>query len=183
VSITNAVEQNQNEESVSSSSSPYAYAWVLGGVNEFNSAYKGFISDILISARLLQKAGSIADFWLYVRLSPNSKLETMPEEDLRLLDALGIKVKHLQKLDFESFSNTMYDKFHVLNMTGYKRVIFLDADTIPLPNLDYYFHLSDTDYKELPTLLKPFFIHASRKEPTNGGMFMVEPSTWIYENI
>mmetsp|Transcript_23141 Transcript_23141/g.32596 ORF Transcript_23141/g.32596 Transcript_23141/m.32596 type:complete len:108 (-) Transcript_23141:2845-3168(-) len=107
----------------------------------------------------------------------------MPEEDLRLLDALGIKVKHLQKLDFESFSNTMYDKFHVLNMTGYKRVIFLDADTIPLPNLDYYFHLSDTDYKELPTLLKPFFIHASRKEPTNGGMFMVEPSTWIYENI
>jgi hypothetical protein len=75
----------------------------------------------------------------------------------------------------------MYDKFYILNMTEYKRVMFLDADTIPLTNLDYYFHLSDPEYKDVPTLLKPFFLFATRNEPTNGGMFIAEPSKHIYE--
>jgi len=75
----------------------------------------------------------------------------------------------------------VYDKFLTLNMTEYKRVMFLDADVIPLTNLDYYFHLSDPDCKDLPTLLKPNFILASEKEPCNTGMFYVEPSARSFE--
>ena len=164
-----------------SASSPYAYVWIIGAIHEDKPSYKGFVWDVLISASLLRKTGSTADFWVYVRLSPESKLDKMPDEDLRLLDALGVKVKHLDKPKHESFSQLMYDKFYILNMTEYKRVMFLDADTIPLTNLDYYFHLSDPEYKDVPTLLKPFFIVATRKEPTNGGMFIVEPSAHIYE--
>jgi hypothetical protein len=162
-------------------SSPYAYVWIIGAIHEDKPSYKGFVWDVLVSASLLRKTGSTADFWLYVRLSPESKLDTMPDEDLRLLDALGVKVRHLDKPKHESFSQLMYDKFYILNMTEYKRVMFLDADTIPLTNLDYYFHLSDPGYKDLPTLLKPFFLFATRGEPTNGGMFIAEPSAHIYE--
>ena len=164
-----------------SASSPYAYVWIIGAIHEDKPSYKGFVWDVLISASLLRKTGSTADFWLYVRLSPESKLDKMPDEDLRLLNALGVKVKHLDKPKHESFSQLMYDKFYILNMTEYKRVMFLDADTIPLTNLDYYFHLSDPEYKDVPTLLKPFFLFATRKEPTNGGMFVVEPSAHLYE--
>ena len=75
----------------------------------------------------------------------------------------------------------VYDKFLSLNMTDYKRVMFLDADTIPLMNLDHYFHLSDPTYEAVPTVLKPNFIVATRAEPCNAGMFIVEPSDHIYK--
>ncbi|GFH55741.1 hypothetical protein CTEN210_12217 [Chaetoceros tenuissimus] len=162
-------------------SSPYAYVWVMGGINENKPAYKGFIWDILISARLLCRTGSTADKWLYVRLSPESNREEIPEEDRKLLTAHGIRIIHLKKSRTESFGQITYDKFHILNMTDYKRVMFLDADTIPLTNMDYFFHLSDPDHKDTPTILKPFFLYATLKEPCQGGMYMVEPSTWMYE--
>ena len=161
--------------------SPYAYLWIIGGVNEDNFYYKGFVWDVLVSASMLRKLGSTADFWLYIRMSPDSKLDKLPAEDLRLLDALGVNVKHLDKPVYESFGLLMFDKFLILNMTQYKRVMFLDSDTLPLTNMDYIFHLSDPDYKLLPTVMNPYLVLSSRREPTNGAMFVVEPSAWLYE--
>jgi Alpha-N-acetylglucosamine transferase len=158
------------------SSSPYAYAWIMGGVHEDKFVYKGFLWTILISANLLRKLGSTADFWVYVRLSSQSKLSDLPLEDRRVLELLGIRVLVLDKPRKDSFALMVYDKFLTINMTNYKRVMFLDSDLIPMTNLDYIFHLSDPDYTLLPTLLKPNFIIATREEPCNTGMFMVEPS-------
>mmetsp|Transcript_50741 Transcript_50741/g.152820 ORF Transcript_50741/g.152820 Transcript_50741/m.152820 type:complete len:464 (-) Transcript_50741:156-1547(-) len=162
-------------------SSPYAYVWIIGGVHEDRPSYRGFVWDVLISASLLRRTGSKADFWLYVRLSPGSQIHRIPEDDDRHLKLLGVRVKHLEKPQHDSFSQLMYDKFLILNMVEYKRVMFLDADTIPMCNLDYYFHLSDPDDDTLPTLLKPFFIFATKGEPANGGLFMVEPSNIIHQ--
>ena len=156
---------------------PYAYAWILGSIHEDREAYKGFLWDILISANILRKLGSNADFWVYTRLSPESKLQSLPVEDRRLLDGLGINVKELEKPEKESFAQLVYDKFQTIGMVEYKRVIFLDADMYPLTNLDYLFHLSDPDYKDVPTILKPNLILATWNEPCNTGLFMVEPST------
>jgi len=164
----------------SPSSSPYAYLWIIGAIHEDKPSYKGFLWDVLISANILRKLGSKADFWLYARLSPDSKLDSFPTEDLRVLSALGVRVKQLPTPEHESFGQVVYDKFLTFNMTDYKRVMFLDADTIPLTNLDYYFHLSDPGYKDLPTILKPNFIVASMGEPCNTGMFFVEPSAQAF---
>jgi lipopolysaccharide biosynthesis glycosyltransferase len=161
--------------------SPYAYAWIMGGVHEDRFAYKGFLWTILISANLLRKLGSTADFWVYVRLSSQSKLSDLPSEDRRLLELLGVRVILLDKPKKDSFAQIVYDKFLTINMTSYKRVMFLDSDIIPMTNLDYFFHLSDPDYTLLPTLLKPFFIMATREEPCNTGMFMVEPSKHAFQ--
>lgn len=169
-----------------SPSSKYAYTWIIGSINDNDLAYKGFMWDVLISAHVLHKHGSTADFWVYTRLSPDSNLTDLPAEDKRLFHELGIKVKQLEKPQKESFARFVYDKFLTFNMTDYKRVMFLDADMIPLTNLDYLFHLSDPDYNDVPTLLKPHFIVASNGEPCNTGMFMVEPSEenfLKYENI
>ena len=161
-------------------SSPYAYLWIVGGIHEDKPSWKGFIWDILISASLLRKVGSTADLWIYIRLSPDSKEETLPAEEVRLLNALGVQIKYLEKPKHESFGQLVYDKFLAIGMTEYKRVMFLDADTIPLTNLDFFFHLSDPDNDKLPTVLKPNLILASRTEPCNTGMFMVEPSADIF---
>jgi len=156
--------------------SPYSYAWVLGAIHEDKWAYKGFLWDIIISANLLRKQGSTADFWVFVRLSPESKLDDLPSEDRRLLEAVGVNIKVLDKPEKESFAQLVFDKFLTINMTDYKRVMFLDGDLIPLLNLDYIFHLSDPDHADTPTLIKPNLITASLSEPCNTGMFMVEPS-------
>jgi len=165
----------------SKSMSPYAYAWVIGGIHEDRPAYKGFMWTIFVSAHLLEKLGTTADFWVFVRLSPESKLDDLPSEDRKVLEALGFNIVLLDKPKKESFAQLVYDKFLTINMTDYRRVMFLDADMIPLTGLDFYFHLSDPEYTKVPTLLKPNFIIASREEPCNTGMFMVEPSKEAFE--
>jgi len=89
---------------------------------------------------------------------------------------MGINIVLLEKPQHESFAQLVYDKFLTINMTDYKRVMFMDGDMIPMTNLDYYFHLSDPEYTALPTLLKSNFIMATKFEPCNTGMFMVTPS-------
>ena len=161
--------------------SQYAYVWIIGGVHEDRPAYKGFLWTILISANILRKVGSTEDLWIYVRLSPDSKLDDLPSEDRRLLEAMGINIVLLEKPRNESFAQLVYDKFLTINMTDYKRVIFMDGDMIPMTNLDYYFHLSDPEYTDLPTELKSNFIMASKGEPCNTGMFMVTPSKEAFD--
>jgi hypothetical protein len=58
----------------------------------------------------------------------------------------------------------------------------MDGDLIPMTNLDYYFHLSDPEYTNLPTELKSNFIMASKREPCNTGMFMVTPSKEAFDD-
>jgi Alpha-N-acetylglucosamine transferase len=159
----------------------YAYAFVIGGIHEDRPAYKGFLWTILISVHILQKLGTVADFCVFVRLSPDSNMTDLPREERRVLTEMRIKIILQPKPRAESFAQLVYDKFLTLNMTDYKRVMFLDADMIPMTNLDYYFFLSDPEYEKLPTELKPNFIMATQGEPCNTGMFIVEPSRVAFE--
>lgn len=166
--------------------SPYAYAFVLGGIHEDRPAYKGFLYDILISASLLRKLGSTADVWVWAQLSANSTLSTvLPKEDKRLFQALNIHVELLEtpEPEYDSFAHIVYEKFRPLQMTQYRRVMFLDADAIPLVNLDYLFHLSDPLHKTTPTILRPNLIMASRGEPVNAGLFILEPKQGDFERV
>lgn len=178
---TNKVHIPSSKSTTSSSSSRYAYAFVIGGIHEDRPAYKGFLWTILISVNILQKLGTTADFWVFIRLSPQSNMTDIPHDERRVLTEMGVKIVLQPKPKMESFAQLVYDKFLTLNMTEYKRVMFLDADMIPLTNLDYYFHLSDPEYEGLPTELKPNFIMATQREPCNTGMFMVEPSRTAFE--
>jgi hypothetical protein len=50
----------------------------------------------------------------------------------------------------------------------------MDADVLPLGNLDYLFHKSDNKLGE-PSI-RPNMILAGSLEPANGGFFMIEPN-------
>ena len=142
--------------------SPYAYAFVLGAINEAKPSYRGFIYSTLVSVRILRRLGSTADCHVFARLSPESNRTTLPEEDMRMFAGYNISVTLLPKLHHESFTQLQYDKFELTQMTQYKRVLYLDADVMPLVNFDVFMKLSDPDCVDAPTLVKPNMIYASR---------------------
>ena len=182
VGVSNQLEI-ENQSSQRTTNSPFAYAWVIGSIHEDNLAYKGFLYNILVAAKVLREKGSTADFVFWAQLSPKSKLKgRLPAEDERLLKELGIQVRMLDEVEHESFAQIVYEKFRVLTMTEYKRVIFLDADIMPKTHLDYLFHLSVSEDASTP-LLRPNLILATKGEPCNTALFMVEPTMQGWEDL
>jgi hypothetical protein len=123
--------------------SPYAYAFVMGGVNEEDGFYLGMLYNVLIAAYILEKEGSTADIVLYVQMSAESPSNELPADNTRLLEEVGVRIRYLPKPKVENFHQIIMQKMVVLDLVEYRRVLFLDTDVMPFCNLDYVFHLSD----------------------------------------
>jgi hypothetical protein len=102
---------------------------------------------------------------------------------------MGIRVKYLEKPKRSSFADIQMEKFRILTLTEYKRVMFLDADMLPLTNFDYLMELSDPDSELVKNrrngepLIQPNFVIATRGEPANGGCFMLAPRPDSYKEM
>jgi hypothetical protein len=70
------------------------------------------------------------------------------------------------------------EKFRILDLTNYSRVLFLDADIMPLCSLDYLFELSEPENG--PAVLKENVVLAWRLEAANAAVFMLQPSRENY---
>ena len=69
----------------------------------------------------------------------------LPVEEEELLQRLNIQVVYLPIMRshvHECFYATVQEKFRILTLTQFDRVIFVDADIMPKCNLDYLFELS-----------------------------------------
>jgi hypothetical protein len=157
--------------------SEYAYAFVVGGCNPAEQDYKGFLYNILVATRILREEGSTADVVAYFQISYKSDADTLPAEDVRLLSALGIRIMYIPKSYSESFYETVLNKFRILALTEYQRVLLMDADVMPVANIDYLFHLS------MNGTLKENIVVSGNTEPANAGFFMVQPGEGEYERI
>jgi hypothetical protein len=93
-------------------------------------------------------------------------------DDARLVHEMGIRLEYYTPLVpvSDGFVDSNMNKAIILNSTKYRRVLHLDADVIPLANLDYLFHFSETG------ILKENVIIATKSTPMNGGFFMLTPS-------
>jgi hypothetical protein len=166
-------------ETKTETGSPYAYVFTVGGVNEKKPGYRGFLLNILIATRILANEGSTADVIAYFQMSPASDLDKLPEEDQRLLSRMNVHVKYLPKPKQESFYDIVFEKFRCLELVQYRRALFLDADVIPLHNIDYIFKLSEGD----DAILKENMIVATRGEPCNAGFFMLKPGKGEWDQL
>jgi hypothetical protein len=157
----------------------YAYAFVIGGCNPDDGRYKGFIYNVLVATRLLRQEGSRkADIVVMIQMSQNTTANELPLEDVRFLSAMKIQILYLQKSQHDSFYATVLHKFCILNLVQYRRVLLMDADVMPLGNLDYLFELS---YEQ--KMLKENVVVAGPMEPANGGLFMLEPNPGDYRRL
>ena len=160
-------------------SARYAYAFVIGGCKPEDPAYRYFIYNVLVAARVLQRAGSQADVVVFFQMSHYSTSNELPVADVQLLQAMHVKIKYIPKSPQESFYRTVLDKFRILGLTEYRRVLLLDGDVIPMNNLDYLFEMSDGPN----ATLKENLIVAGKDEPANAGFFMLAPNQTDLEHI
>ena len=147
----------------------FAYAYVISGCNE-GAPHRNYLYDISISTYLQREAGSTADVVVFIQMAYESKLDELVEQDRNLLDAMNIYAKYIPKTAEESFYRTMLDKFHILGLVQYERVLFMDGDILARGNLDYLFDLS------VRGILKRNIVTAGKTEPANGGFFMLAPT-------
>ena len=161
----------------------YAYAFLVSGCSEKTPSYRGFLYNIVVATQRLRDLGStIADFVVFIQMSSSTEARRLPPDEERLLrDDMGIDVVYLPKMRssvHECFYAVVKEKFRILQLTQYERVLFLDADMMPVCNLDYMFALSDHgSYNGTKgPKLQESVIMAAQNEACNAGFFMLKPS-------
>jgi len=157
----------------------WAYAFLMAGCDPDVRGHVGYLMNILASSHMLRTSGSEADVVVMVRMSTKSKHDALIVEEEEWLRACGVKIKYLPRMNSEeadSFYSAMLDKFQILDLTEYSRVIFLDSDVIPLCNMDYIFELSEGGRVGNGNVtLKENLVVAWKHEPSQGGFFMLRP--------
>ena len=162
----------------------WAYAFVVGGCSRDKPEYRGFIWNIAVAAQVLQEAGSKADVVALIQMSARTNETVLPEDESKLLEAMNVKIEYIPKFSsmlHEVFYTLMLEKFRILQMTQYSRVIFMDGDVMPLCSLDYLFELSEPESGE--PLLKDNIVISYSNQPAHGGFFMLHPQAGDYDEI
>jgi hypothetical protein len=155
--------------------SRYAYAFLVSGCDPDAPVYRHMLAGVYVAVYLLRKYGSTQDAIVYFMMADSSKYRTLPVEELNVLYALNATPRQIPTSSNQTFHRVMLQKFRILGLSQYRRVIFFDADAIPLLNPDYLFEISeDTSVHDKPTL-KENLVFTDYGAPANGGTFMLKP--------
>jgi hypothetical protein len=159
--------------------SRFAYAFLIAGCDPINDpSYRGFLYNVLVSRHVLDMEGSKGDVVLLVRMKNMTLASSLPAEEERWLRESGIRSVYLPPPSTgDSFYSAMMAKFYILNLTEYSRVMYLDADVMPLCNLDYMFELSEQG------VLKENLIVSWWSGPSLGAIFMLQPGVGEYQKL
>jgi hypothetical protein len=174
--MENAIASNDHLSTLPPSS-PFAFVYVIGGCDPAQPAYRGYVYTILASTWIQQQCGSKADTIVYFQMSHKTNDTALPEQDVRPMHKLGIRVRYLPQNPEESFHHLILKKLMIVGLVEYSRVIFLDGDMMVRSNIDYYFDLS------MKGILKENVIQRGGKSPVNAGFFMLTPEPGGYETI
>lgn len=155
----------------------YAYVFIVGGIDPKKPFYRNHIYGVLMAAYLLRQKGSTSDMHAIFQLSYSSSREELFPEEVGWLNALHIAIHYIPKYEEESFYTINLEKFRILNFTQYRRVAYMDADVMPMINLDYLMELSDRG------VLKENIVVAGRDEPSNGGFFVLMPFVGAFDRV
>jgi lipopolysaccharide biosynthesis glycosyltransferase len=201
----------------------WAYAFLVAGVDPDRPVtYRNYLNHVLIATYTLRQHHSKAAVVVIVQLSAKTnRTQLFPDDDVvttetdgqhgvgsttattfsRLLNELEIELYYAPRPIRDNFYSAQLAKFEILNLVQYTRVLYLDADVLPLCNLDYLFAASDPEDKGdnnnnknlsnqqqdqkiiRPLPLKPNVVLSWFKEPAHGGFFLLEPSRAYYQAI
>lgn len=156
----------------------WAYVFLMAGCDaQAPLTYRNYLYNILVASKLIRQGGSQADIIVMVQFSKQSSslinsTMTLSNSDLQWLKLFQIKVHYLPPPIRDNFYNAQLSKFRILELTQYSRVLYLDADVLPLCSLDYLLDLSSNG------VLQPNLILAWFTEPAHGGLFVLEPGNY-----
>jgi len=183
----------------------YAYAFVIGGVDPDVPTYRAYLYGVMVASYVLRQQGSKSDIVLFYEMYYGSRHETLPPDELDVLRKLGVQLRKIPPTKRQSFYKLQLDKFRILGLTRYRRVLYLDADVMPLCNMDYLFVASDPESESSsssavrddidadgrtaaitahqPPLLQENLIVWGKYAPANGGTFMLAPRPGDLERL
>ena len=152
----------------------HAYAFLMAGCHPSDSTLcLGYVYNILVAEYILRHSGSNSDIVVLVRMSADSDVDArLPPNITTLLESSGVHIKYIPKVKVDNFYSAQMDKFNILNLVQYDRVLFMDSDIMPFGNLDYIFHSSEGEEPSLQQNLVIAWLGA----PSNGGFFMLTPN-------
>ena len=153
----------------------FAYAFVVGGCTA--SSCTGYVLNVIASSQVLKQHNSTADVHFKVRMSADTSDERLPIEHERWLSKAGVHLQYLPKVKVDNFGSITMEKFRVLEMTDYDRVYFLDADILPVCNMDHHMQLS------YDGVLQPFVGMQAPFAPLSAGNFIVTPKAGMLEQV
>jgi hypothetical protein len=172
---------NSTNVNRSRNSGKYAYAFLLGGAsaNYEGSDHRGGLYSVVVAAHTLRRQGSTADVVLMVQISSRSNATRLPKDEESVLRKSNIRVVYIPKYSspqYEKFYALMMEKFRILTLDEYDRILYLDYDVMPRCNLDYMMELSFSR----PDVLKENVVLAHLAEPSSGGFFILKPNKTDY---
>lgn len=198
--------------------SKYAYAFVLDidydrSRDDKNLTHYTFLYNVLVGTRMLLEQGAQANVVLLLpmafhSLTVNAPIgaETSMEQPalnsnaasttvlLRALTSLGVKIEYYNRSEPTDATsggwpeNNALQKFRILTLTQYRRVLFLDGHAVlPIGNLDYLLTMSDpnsTDHNATAAnVLKENVVVMGPNEPATSGLFVLTPGLGEYERL
>ena len=118
-------------------SSRFAYMVVVGPVGP-DPKYKKWLYPILALRHALQSRGSVADVLILCALEEGFEETRMEDSEEALFAAQGIRWRYVPKPRIRGFHMGHY-KLWAWQHTEYDRIQLLDADVLPLVNMDALF--------------------------------------------
>lgn len=155
----------------------FAYAFVIAGCTEHSCL--GYILNMLAASYSLRSSSSTADIVVKVRMSSTINATRLPSMYEDWIKMAGIKLTYLDKVNVESFGSACLEKFRILEMTQYDRILFLDADLLPICNTDWIFNESFND----DGLFSDTVVFNSGVAPATAAFFLMTPQEGEFQRI
>jgi len=161
----------------------YAYVSMLANCKP-NLKYRTYLSGILVFERQLRVLNSVADMVVLVQLAPG--MESLPQEDLTRMEARNIKLKYCSGIwdryleadrneipDAQRAADkaVMYNKIFAWELVEYDLVQYVDADVMPIGDMDAYFARGRTT-----------FINGWMS-PLQGGWYLLKPDLKVLQDL
>jgi glycogenin glucosyltransferase len=135
-----------------------------------------YVAGARVVQRMLRHFGSSAPMVAMVQ-------EGLPHEVQLDLEIDGWHVLHVPPLPNPNVARvrdrpwfaTTYSKLHVFGLTQFDVVVFVDADTLPLANLDNLFHMNVSHFAAAPEMMPP--------DTFNTGLMVVRPSVALLARV
>jgi len=163
-SSTTSTTNNDKGSTTTTSSSRFAYAFLISGCDpSAPMTYRPYIWNILVATKNLKQSmkttsntsestingqsttTTTTDIIVMIQFQHNSTNTTrLPPSDIQWLKLYGdtIKIHYLPSLLKDNFYSSQFAKFHILEFIQYDRILYLDADVMPLCSLAYIFYWS-----------------------------------------
>lgn len=184
--VGKSITKEPRNQSTTGKNGRWAYAFLIAGVDVADPGYLGNLYNVLVAADLLRD--SRADVVVMVQMSIHSLSDRLTPREERWLAAMDVKVHYVATPPVQNFYTIQFEKFQILALTQYTRVIYLDGDVMPHCPMDYLFELSDPanawpSFAAPPPLarLKENVVLSWIAEPAHGGFFMLAPKEGDYD--